>query len=126
MNKEKKAEAETTKKAVKAIQSKVEKTTLGDLGVLAGLKAKMDNDAAGTESKEAEPTATIQATEKPLEVTDVSIPAEVETVATAESEVVEPKVVKTRAKTKAKAEPEAEVKAEDKNEDAAKDDNVTA
>ena len=36
--KEKKADAESTKKAVKNIQSKVEKTTLGDLGVLANLK----------------------------------------------------------------------------------------
>ena len=45
--KEKRAEADSTKKAVKNIQSKVEKATLGDLGVLAGLKAKMDNDAAG-------------------------------------------------------------------------------
>jgi small subunit ribosomal protein S1 len=44
--KEKRAEAESTKKAVKNIQSKVEKTTLGDLGVLAGLKAKLDDDAA--------------------------------------------------------------------------------
>jgi small subunit ribosomal protein S1 len=42
--KEKRAEAETTKKAVKNIQSKVEKTTLGDLGVLADLKKKMDNE----------------------------------------------------------------------------------
>ena len=41
--KEKKADAEVTKKAVKNLQSKVEKSTLGDLGVLAGLKAKMDN-----------------------------------------------------------------------------------
>ena len=41
--KEKRAEAEVTKKAVKNIQSKVEKTTLGDLGVLADLKKKMDN-----------------------------------------------------------------------------------
>ncbi len=56
IQKEKRAEAETTKKAVKAIQGKVEKTTLGDLGVLAGLKAKMDNDAATGESKEAEAT----------------------------------------------------------------------
>jgi small subunit ribosomal protein S1 len=46
LKKEKIAEAEQTKKAVKAIQSKVEKTTLGDLGVLAGLKAKLDNDEA--------------------------------------------------------------------------------
>ena len=42
--KEKRADAETTKKAVKNIQSKVEKTTLGDLGVLADLKKKMDNE----------------------------------------------------------------------------------
>ena len=40
---------EATKKAVKNLQSKVEKTTLGDLGVLADLKKKMDNqgDAGG-------------------------------------------------------------------------------
>lgn len=44
--KEKRAEAETTKKAVKNLQSKVEKTTLGDLGVLAGLKAKLDSEEA--------------------------------------------------------------------------------
>ena len=44
--KEKKVEAEVTKKAVKTLQSKVEKSTLGDLGVLAGLKAKMESDAA--------------------------------------------------------------------------------
>ena len=42
--KEKKAEVESTKKAVKAIQSKVEKTTLGDLGALADLKAKLTSD----------------------------------------------------------------------------------
>jgi small subunit ribosomal protein S1 len=40
--KEKKAEAAKTKKAVKDIQGKVEKTTLGDLGVLAELKKKME------------------------------------------------------------------------------------
>ena len=59
--KEKKAEAEITKKAVKNIQSKVEKATLGDLGVLAGLKAKMDSDAASGESKEtaAKPAETV-------------------------------------------------------------------
>ncbi|HTB99254.1 MAG TPA: S1 RNA-binding domain-containing protein, partial [Ferruginibacter sp.] len=44
--KEKKADAEVTKKAVKALQSKVEKTTLGDIGALASLKAKMDGDSA--------------------------------------------------------------------------------
>jgi small subunit ribosomal protein S1 len=42
--KEKKADAETTKKAVKNIQSKVEKSTLGDLGVLADIKKKMKED----------------------------------------------------------------------------------
>ena len=53
--KEKRAEAETTKKTVKAIQSKVEKSTLGDLGVLAGLKAKLDDaEAAAGENKEEE------------------------------------------------------------------------
>ena len=44
--KEKKADAEVTKKAVKNLQSKVEKSTLGDIGALASLKAKMDGNAA--------------------------------------------------------------------------------
>ena len=48
--KEKKADAEVTKKAVKNLQSKVEKSTLGDLGVLANLKAKMESDAADAAS----------------------------------------------------------------------------
>lgn len=55
--KEKKAESEITKKAVKNLQSKVEKSTLGDLGVLADLKAKMDSDAAGAASAEEAPKA---------------------------------------------------------------------
>jgi small subunit ribosomal protein S1 len=54
--KEKKVEADVTKKAVKNLQSKVEKSTLGDLGVLAGLKAKMDN-AGSDKADDAEPTA---------------------------------------------------------------------
>jgi small subunit ribosomal protein S1 len=41
--KEARAEADKTKKAVKTLQSKVEKATLGDLGVLAELKKKLDN-----------------------------------------------------------------------------------
>ncbi len=41
--KEKRADHEVTKKAVKNLQSKVEKSTLGDLSVLADLKAKMDS-----------------------------------------------------------------------------------
>jgi small subunit ribosomal protein S1 len=44
--KERKAEAEVTKKAVKNLQSKVEKSTLGDIGALADLKAKMDSSAS--------------------------------------------------------------------------------
>jgi small subunit ribosomal protein S1 len=54
--KEKKAEAEQTKKAVKNIQSKVEKATLGDLGVLAGLKAKLDDAAANDQKAAGETT----------------------------------------------------------------------
>jgi small subunit ribosomal protein S1 len=50
--KEKKADAEVTKKAVKTLQSKVEKSTLGDLGVLANLKAKMESDAADNAAAE--------------------------------------------------------------------------
>ena len=42
IKKEAKAESDNTKKAVKNIQSKVEKATLGDLGVLADLKKKME------------------------------------------------------------------------------------
>ena len=55
--KEKKVAAEETKKAVKNIQSKVEKATLGDLGVLAGLKAKMDNNEGESASTEEAPSA---------------------------------------------------------------------
>ncbi len=60
--KEKKAEFEQTKKAVKNIQAKVEKATLGDLGVLAGLKAKMDNDSNDASAPNAGETP---ATEEP-------------------------------------------------------------
>ncbi len=44
--KEERAEADKTKKAVKNIQGKVEKATLGDLGVLADLKKKMEGGEA--------------------------------------------------------------------------------
>src|ERR1051326_1708897 len=43
--KEARADADKTKKAVKNIQGKVEKATLGDLGVLAELKKKMEGGA---------------------------------------------------------------------------------
>lgn len=42
--KEARVENEKTKKAVKAVQSKVEKATLGDLGALAEIKAKLQED----------------------------------------------------------------------------------
>jgi small subunit ribosomal protein S1 len=84
---EKRADAETTKKAVKNIQSKVEKTTLGDLGVLADLKKKMD-DETNQEAAEA-----LAKAEEP-----------------AEKEVVVKKA--PAKKKKAEEKPAAEVKAE--------------
>ena len=52
--KEARSEAEKTKKAVKNIQSKVEKATLGDLGVLADLKKKMEGESKAESKKEEE------------------------------------------------------------------------
>ena len=52
--KEKRADAEVTKKAVKNLQSKVEKSTLGDLSALADIKAKLD----GAATVAANPTVT--------------------------------------------------------------------
>ena len=45
--KEAKVESDKTKKAVKTIQAKVEKSTLGDLGALADIKAKLDERKEG-------------------------------------------------------------------------------
>ena len=45
--KEAKIESDKTKKAVKTIQAKVEKSTLGDLGALAEIKAKLDENKEG-------------------------------------------------------------------------------
>ncbi len=58
-NRERRTEAKRTKKAVKNIQSKVEKSTFGDLGVLAEIKEKMKNPQAPTtgEAKKKEETA---------------------------------------------------------------------
>ena len=51
--KEARTEAESTRKAVKNVQQKVEKATLGDLGVLAELKKKMESgDAGASEEKD--------------------------------------------------------------------------
>lgn len=47
----KKAEGERTRKAMKDIQNKQEKSTLGDLGVLSELKSKMDGESAAAEEK---------------------------------------------------------------------------
>ncbi len=48
--KEARAEADKTKKAVKNIQSKVEKATLGDLGALAEIKAKLQEGEKGEDA----------------------------------------------------------------------------
>lgn len=52
VKKEARAEADNTRKAVKNVQAKVEKATLGDLGVLADLKKKMDSGTAEQPSAE--------------------------------------------------------------------------
>jgi len=49
--KEARTEVENTRKAVKNVQNKVEKATLGDLGVLADLKKKMENDTSDEAGK---------------------------------------------------------------------------
>lgn len=63
-NVEKYATAERTKRAVKNIQSKIEKTTLGDLGVLAEIKQKMQdakNEAEAEKKVEVKEAANQQA-----------------------------------------------------------------
>ena len=49
--KEARVEADKTRKAVKTVQSKVEKATLGDLGALAEIKAKLKEDEKTDEVK---------------------------------------------------------------------------
>jgi len=49
--KEARAEQDKTKKAVKNIQGKVEKATLGDLGALAEIKAKLKEEEGGKEKE---------------------------------------------------------------------------
>ena len=51
VKKEARVEAEKTKKAVKNIQGKVEKATLGDLGALAEIKAKLQEGEKGGEEE---------------------------------------------------------------------------
>ena len=45
------AENEKTKKAVKNIQSKVDKATLGDLGSLADIRAKLEGNESADDAK---------------------------------------------------------------------------
>ena len=52
--KEARVESEKTKKAVKNIQGKVEKATLGDLGALAEIKAKLKEEEKTDDNKKAE------------------------------------------------------------------------
>jgi len=52
--KEARVESEKTKKAVKNIQSKVEKATLGDLGALAEIKAKLKEEEKTDDNKKEE------------------------------------------------------------------------
>ena len=52
--KDARVESEKTKKAVKNIQGKVEKATLGDLGALAEIKAKLKEEENSDDSKKAE------------------------------------------------------------------------
>src|SRR6187455_854214 len=54
--KEKRAEADKTRKAVKNVQAKVEKATLGDLGALAEIKAKLKEEekSGGEEAPKSE------------------------------------------------------------------------
>lgn len=51
VNKEKRADAEKTRKSVKNLQAKVEKATLGDLGALAELREKLKQSEGGEEKK---------------------------------------------------------------------------
>ena len=46
------AETDNARKTVKAIQQKVEKPTLGDLGALAGIKEKLEQEEKGTSPEE--------------------------------------------------------------------------
>ncbi len=95
--KEKKAEFEVTKKAVKTLQSKVEKSTLGDLSALADIRAKLDGSAAAAEAK----AAATPAPEAPVEAKAA------EEVPAAEAAPVEAKVTEVPA-TEAKADAAAE------------------
>ena len=123
---EKRVDAENTKKVVKNIQSKVEKTTLGDLGVLADLKKKMDNESSqetveskvNTEEDVAPATTEVVAKKAPAKKKKAEEPkAETEETKTSNAEEpgdAEPKSETVATKTSASEETgDAEAKSED-------------
>ena len=100
---EKRAEAENTKKVVKNLQSKVEKTTLGDLGVLADLKKKMDNETSPEPVK--------------AEVKTEEVPAETVVVAK-KAPAKKKKVEETKVEIEKADEPKAKIEEEGEGEEA--------
>jgi small subunit ribosomal protein S1 len=136
--KEKRAESDSTKKAVKNIQSKVEKTTLGDLSALADLKKKMDDAGDATAKKEETKTpTTVEApkaevkTEEPkaevkTETAEVKAEVPAEATTKAPAEVAEAKTAKApKAKKGAKAEEAGGVKAENVETPEVKSDDIS-
>lgn len=120
--KEKRADAETTKKAVKTLQSKVEKTTLGDLGVLADLKRKMeggaDEETPAAEAK-VEATEEKKAPAKKKKEEDLTDKEEEEVVAKAEeAKAEEPEVEETETEEVKVEDPIEASKEEAKGEEA--------
>ena len=55
--KKQRLDADKTRKAVKTIQNKVEKPTLGDLGALAGIKEKLQQEEKSNDDTSATPKA---------------------------------------------------------------------
>jgi len=111
---EKRADAENTKKVVKNIQSKVEKTTLGDLGILADLKKKMDNESTQPKAKTEVP-APVEVKETAPAKAKVTAPVEAKEVAPAETKTVAPAedVTSTETEVAAKKAPVKKKKEED-------------
>ena len=64
---ERKVEADKTRKAVKNLQQKVEKATLGDLGVLSQIKNQMDEKAADDKAAKEAKASEGESTETPAE-----------------------------------------------------------
>ncbi len=122
---ERRAEQETTKKAVKSLQSKVEKTTLGDLSALADLKAKLDGadqpEAAAEEAevKEEKPKkAKAAAKAEKAEVAEEEVLAETEKEENAITETSADDVAKAAAQVSEAEEAAKDADTEDKKEDA--------